>query len=124
MPRPLSQSESDPPAETPHGRSNGRVPDSVRLGFFFATRTPVPVRAYELAAVVQLHLRVRVWVANFDSEVPAINRRELGAIPRQPTILPTWFSSARCLHTATALPGEAHWWHASALSVGPISHPW
>ena len=37
-------SESGPPAETPHGRSNGRVPDSVRLGFFFATRTPVPVR--------------------------------------------------------------------------------
>jgi hypothetical protein len=38
-------SESGLPAETPHGRSNGRVPDSVRLGFFFATRTPVPVRA-------------------------------------------------------------------------------
>ncbi len=28
----------------------------------------------------------RVWVANFDSEVPALNRRELGANPRQPTI--------------------------------------
>ena len=26
------------------------------------------------------------WVANFDSEVPALNRRELGANPRQPTI--------------------------------------
>jgi hypothetical protein len=28
-------SESGLPAETPHGRSNGRIPDSVRLGFFF-----------------------------------------------------------------------------------------
>ena len=27
----------------------------------------------------------RVRVANFDSEVPALNRRELGANPRQPT---------------------------------------
>ena len=38
-----------------------------------------------LTAAVQLRLRVRVRVANFDSEVPALNRRELGAIPRQPT---------------------------------------
>ena len=29
---------------------------------------------------------VFAWVANFDSEVPALNRRELGATPRQPTI--------------------------------------
>jgi len=28
-------SESGLPAETPHGRSNGRIPDSVRLGFSF-----------------------------------------------------------------------------------------
>src|ERR1051326_122635 len=28
----------------------------------------------------------RDWVANFDSEVPALNRRELGANPRRPTI--------------------------------------
>ena len=46
----------------------------------------------DLAAVVQLRLRVAVFadghqrVANFDSEVPALNRRELGANPRQPTI--------------------------------------
>ena len=45
----------------------------------------------DLAAVVQLRLRVAVLqtairVANFDSEVPALNRRELGANPRQPTI--------------------------------------
>ena len=31
-------------------------------------------------------LSCRVRVANFDSEVPALNRRELGANPRQPTI--------------------------------------
>jgi hypothetical protein len=29
----------------------------------------------------------RDWVANFDSEVPALNRRERGANPRRPTIL-------------------------------------
>ena len=45
----------------------------------------------DLAAVVQIRLRVAVFadgsrVANFDSEVPALNRRELGANPRQPTI--------------------------------------
>ena len=47
----------------------------------------------DLAAVVQLRLRVAVfadghqpWVVNFDSEVPALNRRELGATPRHPTI--------------------------------------
>src|SRR4030095_4228475 len=27
----------------------------------------------------------RDWVANFDSEAPALNRRELGANPRRPT---------------------------------------
>ncbi len=43
------------------------------------------------------------------------------ANPRQPTIVPMWLSSDRCLRTATALPREAHWWHASALSVGSIS---
>jgi hypothetical protein len=43
-----------------------------------------------LAAVVQLRLRVAVhfWVANFDSEVPALNRRERGANPRRPTFSP------------------------------------
>ena len=38
-----------------------------------------------MAAAVQL--RLRNWVANFDSEVPALNRRELGANPRRPTNL-------------------------------------
>ncbi len=64
--------------------------------------------------------RLPAWVANFDSEVPALNRRELGAIPRQPTILPRWLSSDRCWRTATALPREAPWRHASALSIGSI----
>ena len=46
----------------------------------------------DLTAVVQLHLRGAILadgprVANFDSEVPALNRRELGAIPRRPTSL-------------------------------------
>ncbi len=81
-------SESGLPAETTHGRSNDRTPNSVRLGFLFPRREiPVPARSFtNLAAVVQLRLRVRAWVANFDSEVPALNRRELGANPRRPTI--------------------------------------
>src|SRR5882724_1380583 len=72
-----------------------------------------------LTAVVQLHLRVRVRVANFDSEVPALNRRELGAIPRRPTTLPTWLSSdSSSFVNCRALPRES-----ASLSVGPISHP-
>ncbi len=40
-------------------RPPSRVPDSVSLGFFFATRTPVPARTFTgLAAAVQLRLRV------------------------------------------------------------------
>src|ERR1019366_9883791 len=38
------------------------------------------------SAFVSRSLRTATRVANFDSEVPALNRRELGAIPRQPTI--------------------------------------
>ena len=66
-------------------------------------------------------LQMAARVANFDSEVPALNRRKLGTIPRRPTILPMWLSSDRCLRTATALPREAHWRHASALYTGSIS---
>ena len=54
-------SESGPPAEAPHGRRNGREPDSVRLGFFFAMRNPGAGQDFTgLAAVVQLRLRVRL----------------------------------------------------------------
>ena len=62
----------------------------------------------------------RVWVANFDSEVPALNRREHGANPRRPTILPMWLSSdSSSFVNCRALPHES-----ASLSVGPISHPW
>lgn len=48
-----------------------------------------------LAAAVRLRLRVASlsWVANFDSEVPALTRREHGANPWRPTISPMWLSS-------------------------------
>ena len=82
-------SESGASAETPHGRSNGRTSDSVRLGFLFPRREiPVSVRTSQIwprwfnSAFVSRLFRV----SNFDSEVPALNRRELGATPRQPTI--------------------------------------
>src|SRR5882724_2851358 len=58
-------------------------------GSFSATRNPgVDQNFTDLAAVVQLRPAGpdRAWVANFDSEVPALNRRELGANPRRPTI--------------------------------------
>ena len=55
-------SESGASAETPHGRSNGRTPDSVRLGFLSATQNPGAGQHFtELAAVVQLRLRVAVF---------------------------------------------------------------
>ena len=51
-------SESGLPAETPPSRSNGRALDSVRLGFFSATRNPGAGQDFTgLAAVVQLRLR-------------------------------------------------------------------
>ena len=80
-------SESGLPAETPHGRSNGRTPDSVRLGFLFTRREiPVSVRTSQIWPRWFNSAFAFAWVANFDSEVPALNRRELGANPRQPTI--------------------------------------
>ena len=39
------------------------------------------------SAFVSRSLQTATRVANFDREVPVLNRRELGAIPRQPTIL-------------------------------------
>src|ERR1035437_4787983 len=58
----------------------------------------------------------RDWVANFESEVPALNRRELGAIPRQPTILPMWLSSdSSSFVNCRALPRES-----ASLSIGSI----
>ena len=50
----------------------------------------------DLAAVVQLRLRVAVvfWVANFYIEVPALNRRERGAIPWRPAIFPGRIAAA------------------------------
>ena len=72
-----------------------------------------------LTAVVQLRLSRCVRVANFDSEVPALNRRELGAIPRRPTISPMWLSSdSSSFVNCRALPHES-----ASLSIGPISLP-
>ncbi len=54
-----SPSESGLPAETPHGRSNGRTPDSVRLGFPLRDANTGAGQDFTgLAAAVQLRLRV------------------------------------------------------------------
>ena len=52
-------SESGLPAETTHGRSNGRAPDSVRLGFPLRDANTGAGQDFTgLAAAVQLRLRV------------------------------------------------------------------
>jgi len=52
-------SESGLPAEASHGRSNGRAPDSVRLGFLLRdANTGAGQDFTDLAAAVQLRLRV------------------------------------------------------------------
>lgn len=80
-------SESGLPAEATHGRSNGRAPDSVRLGFHFMRReNRCRSGLHRLDCGGSTPPSRRVWVANCDSEVPALNRRELGANPRRPTI--------------------------------------
>ena len=54
---------------------------------------PVSIRTSQIwprwfnSPFVSRSLQTTTRVANFDSEVPALNRRELGAIPRQPTNL-------------------------------------
>ena len=80
-------SESGASAETPHGRSNGRTSDSVRLGFHFRdAKSRCRSALHRSGRGGSTPPSCRVRVANFDSEVPALNRRELGANPRQPTI--------------------------------------
>src|SRR6266446_4657611 len=69
-----------------------------------------------LVAAVELRLRVAFRVANFDSEAPALNRREHGANPWRPTISPMWLSSdSSSFVKCGALPHES-----ASLSVGPI----
>jgi hypothetical protein len=65
----------------------------VCLRFLFPQREiPVSIRTSQIwprwfnSAFVSRSLQTATRVANFDSEVPALNRRELGANPRQPTI--------------------------------------
>ena len=54
-------SESGLPVEASHGRSNGRAPDSVRLGFPLRDTNPGAGQDITgLAAAVQLRLRVAV----------------------------------------------------------------
>ena len=54
-------SEPGLPIETSHGRTNGWMPRSVRLGLLFATRNPGAGEGFtDLAAAVQLRLRVAI----------------------------------------------------------------
>jgi hypothetical protein len=59
--------------------------ESFRPRFFRDANTGDGQGFTDLTVAVQLRLRVRVWVANFDSEAPALNRMEHGANPWQPT---------------------------------------
>ena len=74
-------------------RPPGRTFDSVRLGFIFPRcEIPVSIRTSQIwprwfnSAFAARSLQTATRVANFDSEVPALNRREHGANPWQPTI--------------------------------------
>jgi len=106
-------SESGLPAETPHGRSNGRVPDSVRLGFLSATRTPVPVRASQ------------IWLRRFNS---AFASRSLQTAPhglQTLTVKSRLLTGEKCLRPAIRCASTRSAWVArSACSIGSISHPW
>jgi hypothetical protein len=52
---------------------------------FLRREIPVSARPHRLRRGGSTPPSCRAWVANFASEVPALTRRELGAIPRQPT---------------------------------------
>ena len=63
---------------------------------FFATRNPGAGQDFTAWLRRFNSAFAFAWVVNFDSEVPALNRRELGANPRRPTSLrPPGFGSAR-----------------------------
>ena len=73
-------SESGLPAETTHGRSNGRTPDSVRLGFLLRdTNTGAGQDITDLAAAVQLRLRVAVGLQALQRCSGLLNRRARGS---------------------------------------------
>src|SRR5262245_44326936 len=55
------------------------------LQFFSRRGIPVPARASQTWLRRFNSAIAFAWVANFGSEVPALNRRELGANPRRPT---------------------------------------
>ena len=70
--------------------------------FHFPRREiPVSIRTSQIwprwfnSAFASRSLQTAIRVANFDSEVPALNRRELGANPRQPTRLRSLRSTSR-----------------------------
>src|SRR5437879_12537028 len=73
-------SESGLPAETTHGRSNGRAPDSVRLGFPLRdTNTGAGQDITGLAAAVQLRLRVAVGLQALQRCSGLLNRSARGS---------------------------------------------
>ena len=105
------------PKEASHSRTNGRVPGSVRLGIFSQREHRCRSGLHRPVCGGSTPPSRCVRVANFDSEVPALNRRELGANPRRPTILPMWLSSdSSSFVNCRALPHES-----ASLSIGPIS---
>ena len=73
-------SESGLPAEASHGRSNGRAPDSVRLGFLLRdTNTGAGQDFTDLAAAVQLRLRVAAGLQALQRCSGLLNRRARGS---------------------------------------------
>jgi hypothetical protein len=104
------------------------------LGTTFATRNPGAGEDFtDLAAAVQLRLRVAILlgspsrVANFGSEIPALNRREVLAHGHQARFRGNP-PSCRCDSAATAVPlcginCRALPHESASLSIGPNECP-
>src|SRR3989442_1185243 len=73
-------SEPGLPAETTHGRSNGRAPDSLRLGFPLRDANTGAGQDFTgLAAAVQLRLRVAIGLQALQRCSGLLNRRARGS---------------------------------------------
>src|SRR5947199_1553138 len=73
-------SEPGLPAETTHGRSNGRAPDSLRLGFSLRDANTGAGQDFTgLAAAVQLRLRVAFGLQALQRCSGLLNRRARGS---------------------------------------------
>ena len=126
-------SESGPPAETAHGRRCLRTATKPGVGFsalgipFLRREIPVPVMTSQAwlrrfnSALASRSLQTATRVANFDSEVPALNRRELGANPRRPTISASVVKLQSCFDSNEEFAGGSPAGCTNSCRVSPTT---